>query len=259
MPQGEAISLSAGGVTVSALRGGSGPPLVYLHGAGGGGMWWPFLDELAKTHTVYAPEHPGFGASPDSPKIDNVGDVAYFYLELLRDLGPVHLLGESLGGWISAEMAVRDSRDIRTLTLAAPAGLYLPHAPITDIFIMDPAEVAAALFVSEAARAQFLAGVMDMDRLETNLRNQAAAARFGWNPRFHNPDLHKWLCRVRVPTLIAWGQGDGIIPPQYAAEWQRLVPHARVVPIEHAGHLPHVEQPEAFLGAMQAFLQEVGA
>ena len=74
------------GATIRLLRGGSGPPLVFLHGAGGHTGWMGFLEELSQRFAVFAPEHPGFGQSDDPPWLDNVGDLAYFYLDFLRAL-----------------------------------------------------------------------------------------------------------------------------------------------------------------------------
>src|ERR1700751_6168740 len=86
--------------TIRLLRGGSGPPVMFLHGAGGHTGWMAFLEELSGRFEVFAPEHPGFGQSDDPPWLDGVGDLAYFYLDLLAALGleRVPLIGTSLGG-----------------------------------------------------------------------------------------------------------------------------------------------------------------
>ena len=89
------------GARIQLLRGGQGPPLVFLHGAAGGGMWLPFLEGLARRFSVYAPAHPGFGRSEDPEWLDAIDDLVHFYLDFLDDLGSskVHLVGLSLGGW----------------------------------------------------------------------------------------------------------------------------------------------------------------
>ncbi|MDE0718227.1 MAG: alpha/beta hydrolase, partial [Rhodospirillaceae bacterium] len=79
--------------TVSLLRGGSGPPLLFLHGAGGGGIELPFMTRLAERYDLIAPEHPGFGGSDEPDWFDNIHDVAYFYLDFLDRLD---LTGASL-------------------------------------------------------------------------------------------------------------------------------------------------------------------
>ena len=100
---------------IRLMRGGTGAPLLFLHGGGGAGIWLPSMAALAKKFDVIAPEHPGFGASDTPPWLDNVADLAYFYLDFLEqlDLRGVHLVGSSLGGWIAAELAVRNSTPSR--------------------------------------------------------------------------------------------------------------------------------------------------
>ena len=88
------------GCKIRLLRGGQGTPLLYLHGAGGGGIWMPFMEKLSQRFEVFAPEHPGFGASDTPDWLDNVGDLAYFYLDFIAHFGlkKVTLVGSSIGG-----------------------------------------------------------------------------------------------------------------------------------------------------------------
>ncbi|HEY6604384.1 MAG TPA: alpha/beta fold hydrolase, partial [Xanthobacteraceae bacterium] len=85
--------------------------------------------------------------------------------------------------------------------------------------------------------------------------NRIASARFGWQPRFFNPRLERWLHRVKIPTHIIWGDGDRIIPPDYAQAFHRLIPGSTLTIIPKAGHLPHVEQAGAVAEAIQSFLR----
>ena len=95
--------------TIRVLRGGTGPTMLYLHGAGGLAGWAPFMEGLAKSFDLIVPEHPGFGTGEDPPWLDNIHDEAYFYLSFMEalDLTDVHLVGMSIGGWLAAEIAVR--------------------------------------------------------------------------------------------------------------------------------------------------------
>ncbi len=92
------------GCKIRLMRGGTGAPLLFLHGAGGAPAWLPFMEALAGRYDVIVPEHPGFGESETPDWLDNVGDLAYFYLDLIDRfrLNGVHLVGGSLGGWIAA-------------------------------------------------------------------------------------------------------------------------------------------------------------
>src|SRR3954447_21500720 len=119
--------VTAAGAAIRLFRGGpeGGAPVVFLHGAGGHTGWMAFLDELANRFAVFAPEHPGFGQSEDPPWLDEVADLAYFHLGLLQALAleRVHLIGTSLGGWIAAEMAVRSTARLASLTLVGAVGI----------------------------------------------------------------------------------------------------------------------------------------
>ena len=102
-------SYRVAGCSVNVMRGGKGPPLLFLHGAGGAGIWLPFMAALSERYDVIVPDHPGFGRSEQPEWLDELSDLAYFYLDFIEALGldRVHLIGSSLGGWIAAELAVR--------------------------------------------------------------------------------------------------------------------------------------------------------
>src|SRR4030095_7071692 len=104
---------------VDLLRDGSGPPLLFLHGAGAGGRWLTFQERPAARLDVVAPSHPGHGASPAAEWIEHVSDLAFHYLDLLDTLGLARGArgGASFGGWIAAELATMASPRLRSLTL----------------------------------------------------------------------------------------------------------------------------------------------
>src|SRR5215467_7617843 len=138
------------GTAVRLFRGGvaGARPLVFLHGAGGHTGWMAFLDELSQHYEVFAPEHPGFGQSDDPPWLDEIGDLAFFYLDFLHALGldRVHLIGTSLGGWIAAELAVRNTSRLATLTLVCAVGVTPKGAAMEDVFRMSPEEHARRFY-----------------------------------------------------------------------------------------------------------------
>ena len=106
-------------VTVRMRRAGSGPTLLFLHGANGLPPWLPVFDLLAKHFEVLVPEHPGFGASELPDWMDRPLDIAFVYLDLLDSIGhaEVDVVGCSFGGWIAAELATMAPHRLRTLTL----------------------------------------------------------------------------------------------------------------------------------------------
>jgi pimeloyl-ACP methyl ester carboxylesterase len=248
-------SLTLDGCQLHLLRGGQGDPLLFLHGASGGGTWLPFMQDLAADYDVLAPEHPGFGQSSDPPWLDTVSDLAYFYLDLLDalDLDRVHLVGTSLGGWLAAEMAIRSTARIRSLTLVCAVGIMADGAPIPDASRL-PADEHLRRFCHDAAgqdaRRRSLAAADPAIRE----KNRATVTRLGYRPRFHNPDLAKWLHRIDIPTLVLWGESDGIVPAIFGAAYCQAIPHAEMVVIPEAGHAPYIERPERFTAALRQFL-----
>src|ERR1700761_2466003 len=126
--------LSVRGCAISLMRAGAGRPVLLLHGASDGGQWHPFMADIAAHHDVIAPEHPGFGASDTPVWLDTIPDLASFYLDLLDqlDLDQVHLVGCDLGGWIAAELAVRNTRRLASLTLVGAAGIHVPGVAQVD-------------------------------------------------------------------------------------------------------------------------------
>jgi pimeloyl-ACP methyl ester carboxylesterase len=249
--------ITVNGSAIRLLRGGDAeaPPLVFLHGAGGHTGWMGFLDALAEDFAVYAPEHPGFGRSDDPPWLDDVGDLAYFYLDFLETLGldRVHLIGTSLGGWIAAELAVRNQTRLASLTLVGAVGIAADGKPIDDIFRM-PAEENLRRFFADPERAA--RRLRDMATIDMNIvaKNRATVTRLAYRPRFHNPGLAKWLHRITVPTLLLYGDKDGLVPPEFGEAYRAAIPSSRLVVLENAGHAPFDEQKDAFVAVLRDFL-----
>jgi pimeloyl-ACP methyl ester carboxylesterase len=237
-------------------RVGKGPPLLWLHGTDGLSEWPTIIDRLAERFEVIAPDHPGFGESTVPGWMDDVSDLAYLYLDLLKVLGleKVRIVGHSLGGWIALEMAVRQTSRIASLALIAPAGIHVKGAAKTDIFMIDPDEQARLAFADPALGDEAAKRATAAKYQEIAIASRVASARFGWNPRFHNPRLARWLHRVDVPTLVLWGREDRIFSTAHAEGFARAIPTARIALVDKAGHLPHVERLEETHGLLTGFL-----
>ncbi len=256
-----AETITVNGCAVEMLRGGSGDTLLFLHGAGGMKAGAPYLDELAKRFAVLAPSHPGFGRSDTPAWLDNMSDMAYFYLDLIEQLGlkNIHLVGNSLGGWLAAEIAVRNSDRLRTLTLVSPAGLRVVGVPMGDIFLWGAEErVRNTLYDQKLADARLSANVSE-EEADINLKNHFMTAKLAWNPRFHNPDLEKWLHRIRIPTMIIWGDSDKIFPPAHGEAYHKAIPGSQLRIVPKCGHLPHQEMLADFLARIDAITKEGAA
>jgi len=254
MPHSVAM-ITVAGAQIRLFRGGAGEPLVFLHGAGGHTGWMAFLEALSERFAVFAPEHPGFGQSEDPSWLDGIADLACFHLDLLQALGleRVHLIGTSLGGWVAAEMAVRSTARLKSLTLVGAVGILANGEPIPDIFRM-PVEENLRRFYADPERASRRLG--DLAKADMNLvaKNRATVMRLAYRPRFHNPGLAKWLHRIDVPTLLLWGEQDGLVPPAFGEAYRELIPGAHLVVLPAAGHAPFDEQKDAFLAAFFDFV-----
>jgi pimeloyl-ACP methyl ester carboxylesterase len=169
-----------------------------------------------------------------------------YYLDFLDGLSayPVHLVGQSLGGWAAAEVAVRNCSRLATLSLLAPAGIRVKGLPCGDNFIWDAEESVRNLYHDQAIADQMLAAPVSDEQADIMLTNRFTAAKFGWEPRWFNPALERWLHRISVPTLVLWGENDQLFPSAYAKRWGERIPGSRIEIIPECGHVPAVEKPE---------------
>jgi pimeloyl-ACP methyl ester carboxylesterase len=248
--------IDIGETTVEAFVAGSGPPLLFLHGIDYFAQHKPFLDRLARQFRVIAPRHPGFGKSPRPAWMRSAGDLAYLYLDLIDRLALDNLLlvGASFGGWLAMELAVRSAASLDRLVLIDTLGLKFgarDEAEIADIFALSADEAVRRIFADPAKAPDYAA--LDDAAVEETARDREAAVLFGWRPYMHNPSLRHWLHRLKLPTLIVWGERDRVVAPTYGAHLAEILPDARFVPIADAGHYPPVEQPETVAAAIEEF------
>jgi len=229
-------------------RGGKGRPLVFLHGAGGAPVVLPFMEKLATRFDVVVPDHPGYGKSDEPQWLENIHDVAYFYLDFLArlDLKDALLVGASMGGWMAMEIAVRDTARLRGLVLVAPAGVKAPGVEPADLFLLPPEEAARRLFHDPSFAEKRLAAPMTPELIDLQLKNRHTTARLAWEPRLHDPHLPKWLHRIGVPVAIVWGAQDRILPVAISSELGRLLPKSTLHVIDGCGHVPQEEKPDDF-------------
>jgi pimeloyl-ACP methyl ester carboxylesterase len=246
------------GCKTHVLRGGKGAPLLFLHGGRGAGIWLPFFKALAEKYEVIVPEHPGFGRSDMPEWLDNVGDLANFYQEFIQKLGltGINLVGTSLGGWIAADMAVRNTGPIRTLTLVAPAGIHVKGVAKGDLFLWTPEQTVRNLFADEKLQEFALKQVPDEDERKRQMKNALTLAKLSWQPRLYDPHLRKWLHRIDRPTLIIWGDSDKLIPAAYGPAYRDLIPGAKLDVIKNCGHVPHIEKTAETVAAVTTFIEE---
>jgi pimeloyl-ACP methyl ester carboxylesterase len=243
-------------IDVRLFRDGSGPSILYLHGAAGVPPWGAFFENLAAHHQILMPEHPGFGTDKHAAKIKNVTDLAMYYLDFLDTLPePVHLIGHSLGGWTAAEIAVRNCTRLKSLTLIAPAGLRVKGTLTGDNFIWSAEELRRNLYHDQRFADAVLERTLSEEEADVVLTNRFMAARLAWEPRWFNPQLERWLHRISVPSLLIWGEDDKLMPAPYAKKWAELVPGIRAETFAECGHIPFVEKADAVTSLVLEFLE----
>jgi pimeloyl-ACP methyl ester carboxylesterase len=245
-------------IPVRYFEGGSGPAMVFLHGAGGVLPEDPFLNALAKKFHVYAPLLPGYGDSEECAELRDMLDFTLHTWDVVEALGlkdPL-LVGHSMGGMIAAEMAAVAPHDVSRLGLIAPAGLWLDRFPIPDFFSMLPFQLLPVLFFDEKLGAQMMgAGGADFGNPEwlknflvRNARQLGTAGKI----LFPIPDrgLSSRLYRIKARTVIVWGESDKLIPLVYAERFHAGIAGAQLVVIREAAHMVPLEQTAQVIAAL---------
>jgi len=160
----------------------------------------------------------------------------------------------AMGGWVAAELAVRNTTRLAQLMLVDAVGIKpgdRDRRDIADVFGAPPPAVAKLLF-HDPSKAPDLAAMTDV-QVTVLAADRIAHAMYTWDPYMHNPKLRYWLHRITVPTLLIRGASDGVVPVAYAEAYRAMIPGAQLVIIPEAGHLPHVEQPELLLQHVLSF------
>ncbi|MDZ4866095.1 MAG: alpha/beta hydrolase [Alphaproteobacteria bacterium] len=253
----ELKTLKTNRVPVRYYEGGTGKPLVFLHGAGGFIPTDTFLDKLSAKYHVYSPLLPGYGDSEECPTLRDMLDFTLHTLDVVEALGlkdPI-LVGHSMGGMIAAEMASVAHNDFTRLGLIASAGLWLDQHPIPDLFAMLPYEMPQYLFHDVEAGTKLMTAGVALDNPEwlkaflvQNARQMGMAGKI----LFPIPErgLSERLYRIKAKTLIVWGASDKLIPPIYGEAFKKAIKGAQLTTIPKAGHLVTLEQPDELVSAL---------
>jgi pimeloyl-ACP methyl ester carboxylesterase len=239
--------------------GSGGAGVLLLHGGAGPWSVAPLSGALSEHVYVVTPTHPGFDGTPRVPWLDSVADLADAYLDLLAELGldQVMVIGNSIGGWIASEMALRDiDGRVKSLVLINATGIRPDHPEqIVDIRTLAPGDIGKLSFYNQALRPD-PATMTDQQRAGMAANQQTMAVYAGQDFLFA-PKLRRRLHRVTVPTLVAWGQEDGLFPVEYGRSYAAAFTNGHFAAIAEAGHLPQLEQPGAVLGVIGNFVDTV--
>ena len=241
--------------------GGSGPPLLYLHAAGGP-IWDPFVEGLTERYTVYAPHHPGTGetARDSIYAVESLWDLVLIYDEILDalNLPSVPVVGTSFGGMMACELAAHRPERVSKMVLLDPIGLWRDDAPVAPYMLMPPEKLVATLYkdLSSSPVQRELAMPTDPKELAVVTADLVwalgATGKFVWP--IPDKGLKKRLHRVKASTLIIWGEEDKLISPVYAKEFGDRIANSRIEIIGNCGHVPQVERLDIVKPLVMKFL-----
>jgi len=251
------------GLQVAYRRKGSGPPTLFLHGAGATRMWLPFYERMSEAVDFIAPEHPGFGDTSAPEWLEGFDDLVLHYRALVDAFGldRFHLIGFSLGGWIAADFAIFYPERVKTLTLITPAGLRVPGAPMTDFMRMPPEKIPDILFNDQTEQyLDYLPDPHDIDSAVKGFGEATTFAKIAWNPRYDRK-LDTRLPYVTCPALVIGADDDRLIPNVHCERWAELLPNARLERVSGqrgpTGHGLIMQEPERVAAVILGFIEEV--
>ena len=253
-------TVHVGETGLTMIKGGSGRPLLVLHEELGHPGWLSWHTQLAEDHQIYIPIHPGFGQLPRADWISGVRDLAGFYSRMLREmsLGPVDVIGFSLGGWIAAEMAAANPGQFRRMVLVAPTGLRPPEGEILDLFVVTAKDYLNSTVNDASATPEFASlygGEETSAQFEAWEDARAESARLAWKPYMHNPSLGPLLEGVAgLPTLIVCGREDRVVPLAAGNLYNKSISGSELAVFDGCGHRPEIEDTPEFVGRVRDFL-----
>jgi pimeloyl-ACP methyl ester carboxylesterase len=234
---------------------GEGGPFLLLHGGGGAQTVAGFAELLstAEPARVITPTHPGFGGTPRPEELHTVGGIAAVYAALLDqlDLRDVTLIGNSMGGWIAAELALLAPQRLRSAIIVDAVGIEVPGHPIADFYSLTMDQVAQYSY-HDPVKFRIDPATLPPAAQAAMAGNRATLAVYCGTSMI-DPTLEGRLAGMTVPTLLLWGDSDRIADPDYGRAFAAAIPGAQFQVLPDTGHLPQLETPDQFRRAVWAF------
>jgi pimeloyl-ACP methyl ester carboxylesterase len=271
--------MSVAGRPVNTIELGEGPTMVFVHGLSG--SWPNWLEQLpvfAREHRVIAMDLPGFGHSPMPAETITISLYARILDSLLEALGvsAATLVGNSMGGFVSAELAIAFPQRVERLVLISAAGISTYRhrgAERIEPYLRRAAPIVAAYTGWTATRSDWIARRRGLRNLALGFVTRhpgrlpaplaAEQIRGAGKPGFMqalraNLDypVRERLPEIACPTLIVWGDEDKVIPVSDASVFEELIPNSRKVIFEDTGHMAMLERPGAFNELLAEFVAE---
>jgi pimeloyl-ACP methyl ester carboxylesterase len=247
------ISLTVEGigpVELTLEERGEGRPFLVLHGGAGPQSVAAFAQLLAGHGScrVLTPTHPGFGGTPRPDGLHTVAGLATLYRDLLDALGleDVTVIGNSVGGWIAAEMALLHSPRLSGMVLIDAVGIEVENHAVADVSGLSVPEIQALSFHDPTPFRVDPAAVPEAQKAII-AANGAALAVYAGSPDMADPSLLGRLSSLALPTLVLWGESDQIVEPPYGQAYADAIPGARFKVLPATGHMPQMETPDHVL------------
>jgi 2-hydroxy-6-oxonona-2,4-dienedioate hydrolase len=234
---------------------GEGEPVVLLHGLlGDPDHWTPTLEALAGRCRPLAPHLPILDPALAEPTVEALTDYVGSFLDAL-ELPPAVIGGNSLGGHLALELALRYPARVNGLILTGSSGLFergftrgVPHVPTTAFIRAKMEEI---FYDPALVTPSWVESVRRILTTRASARRVLQVARSA-----KRSSLEPRLPEIRVPTLLIWGKDDRITPPEVAERFRALLPNAELVFIANCGHAPMLEQPSIFSVLAEDWLHE---
>ena len=243
------LSMPYGEVPVTVTERGAGAPVLLLHGGAGPDSFAGFADQLAarSAYRVLTPVHPGFGGTARPEGLDSVRRLAEVYARLLAELelADVTVAGNSIGGWVAAELALAAPDRVARLLVIDGAGLVSAAHPAADFSSLTPDQLTEFSWANPEGHRIDPSAMTDEQRAIFG-GNRAALAVYG-GASMADPSLAARLSGITAETLVVWGEADRMFTPGYGKEYAAAIPGASFRLLPGAGHLPQLETPEAVL------------
>jgi pimeloyl-ACP methyl ester carboxylesterase len=250
-------------VAVSFKDVGHGRPVLLLHGGGGPSTVNAFAEQFAtdpgSSARLITPVHPGFDGTERPAGLDSIKGLAELYVKLLDelDVSGAMVVGNSIGGWIAAEIAILDSDRVSGYVIVDGVGVEFPDHPVVDFYSLTPAEVAQRAY-HDPERFGIDPSKLPPEALRLMAGNREALAVYA-GATMTDPTLGGRLGSIAGPALVVWGQSDRIADPGYGRALSGLIPGAEFVVMPDAGHLPQIETPGELIRIVRDFADRHGA
>jgi pimeloyl-ACP methyl ester carboxylesterase len=249
------VGLFGATLELKIVERGDGRPFLLLHGGAGPASVEGLADGLSQAASTVVPTHPGFDGEPRPAWFATIEHLVLTYLALLDRLNVRNgvVVGNSLGGWIAAELALRKSPRIAAMVLLNAVGIDTgsPEKSIVDLAILAPADRLALSFHDPKRSAKAPSGAAAANVV---VNNQRTLRVYAGEPFMHDPALRPRLAQLSIPTLVLWGESDRIVDTDYGRRYASSIPGSRFGVIPKAAHFPQIERLPEVVGLINDFV-----